>query len=393
MSPPTVDTPASADPKRTGPPMPVMVGAGLSETFADVDRQIKSMVVKANTGAYSKKNQAGNALWNERGTPEGAFPLIKVLQASLGLTGKALEKRRGVDLYDFAVGPTETKTVCKVSLGLDPTKHTDVKKIMLAAIEKFKNAHDPIHKSMWYEKTFSQLDDGTKVFTATEPLQGDGSSYLGVSFEGEDQWDSPSSTFAPFLYDEKNESTYYIKATIDPEARMYLYNNKKGGSEFSKVTESDQVVYPKGGIAVKNTNAVRTLIHSNLYKNTIWRMNSVMQLRGITFKCAQSGTTSAGNPTYTVYPVFNFVVTGTFALVQSDAMEDSGSVLTEKQRDAAIKACVFEGMTAPRASRKAREPLFNLPAKKKAKTSNEKEDADDEDSDTEGLDTDGENSK
>lgn len=391
MPSPVPPTPSSPAQKSVVDAVPPQDG----NLFADVDRQIKGMAVKQNAGAYAKKNQAGNAVWNERGTPEGAFPMVKVPQASLGLTGKAIEKRRGVDLFEFSVSPTETKTVAKVAIGLDPRKHGDVKKIMLAAIDKFKRTHDPIHKSIWYEKTFPHLDDGTKVFNATQALQGDGSDYLNLSFEGEDVWDSPSTTFAPFLYDDDSESLYYIKATIDPDARLYMYNNKKGGSEFTKVTESDQVVYPKGGIAVRNSNAIRTLIHSNLYKNNVWRMNSVMQLRGITFKCAQSSTTKEGYPSYTVYPTFNFVVSGCFVLVQSDnVVESSGSSLTDKQRDAAIRACVFEGLTAPRASRKVRAgPLFNLPAKKKAKTS--KEDGtqgDDEDSDTEELDSDGETS-
>jgi hypothetical protein len=103
-------------------------------------------------------------------------------------------------------------------------------------------------------------------------------------------------------------------------------------------------------------------------------------LTSVILKCAPAGVNKDGVQQHTVYPVFNFIVPTAVVLVEYNPTVDEDGGLTDKQREDATRAILFEGMVAPKAKRKAREPAV-APVFKKQKTG---VDEDEEEFDTEG---------
>lgn len=376
-------------PKANPPPSPLQkMSQSVSSTTAnvsatdgiydDVDRQLSRLTVKARTGGYTKSQCVAFNVWLGRGSPEGSTPAVKVDNATLGMVGKSIEKRRGLDVYQYNAG-SEVISAVKLAIGVDAVSQPKLRELLRGSLKKLVEANDPIVKSRWFEKTFSEtLNDGTKVFRGTTALLTP-EEYLDMSFQEDAVWDSPSATFAPFMFGSDEEETkWYIKSKVSDDAQVYLYTNKKGYTEYAKTTEDGQVVYPKGGVPVKNTNMLKTLLASKLYRDKIWRAKCILKLTGITLKTAASGTTPDGSIVYSVYPVFSFTVPTAVVLVEHDPTNDEEGGLTDKQRDAATRAVLFEGMVSPKRKRKSRDnavaPLFNAPSKKgKAGESDEDE--------------------
>jgi len=357
--------------------------------YEDVQRQLSSLVLRTRKVTWPLKQQAAIFnTWILRSSPEGSTPAVKVTSAGLGMTGSAVNKRHGLDVFQFEVGG-KTQTSVKIAIALDPAEHTKLRTVLVGIFEKFVKEFDPMVKSRWYEKTFSEtLNDGTKVFRGTSALQSP-SEYLDMTFTGDDSWDSPSSTFGPFMFgaDTDQGPKWYVKPKVSEDAYVYLYNNKKGGSEMNRTSEEGQVVYPRGGVPVKNTNMLNTLLNSKLYKEKMWRATAIVKVTGISLKTAQSGTTPEGNPVYSVYPSFSFSIPTAIILVEHDMDGEDESRLSDKQRDAATRAVLFEGMVAPKTKRRAREaqiaPIFNGSSKKhKAVSVQDSE----EDADSDGED-------
>jgi len=228
------------------------------------------------------------------------------------------------------------------------------------------------------------------VFRATQALQSP-EEFLDMTFQEDDVWNSPSSTWAPLLYGPEDDDTkWYIKTKVSEDAQVYLYSNKKGVTEFNKTSEEGQVVYPRGGVPVKNTNMLRTLLSSKLYREKTWRAKCILKLTGVSLKCAPSGTSQDGVQMFSVYPVFTFTIPTAVVLVEHDPASDEDGGLTDKQREAATRAVLFEGMVAPKIKRKSREtaPMFNAPNKKRkaADTEATQESEEEEELDTEGED-------
>lgn len=336
--------------------------------YEDVDRQLSRLTVRARTGGYSKSQAAAFNVWLGRGSPEGSTPAVKVDGAVLGMVGKSLEKRRGLDVYQYNAG-SEVVSAVKLAIGVDAVSQPKLRELLRGSLEKLVEANDPIAKSRWFEKTFSEtLNDGTKVFRGTTALISP-EEYIDMSFQEDAVWDSPSATFAPFMFgSDEDETKWYIKTKVSEDAQVYLYSNKKGFTEYSKTSEDGQVVYPKGGVPVKNTNMLKTLLSSKLYRDKIWRAKCILKLTGITLKCAPSGTTADGSVVNSVYPVFSFTVPTAVVLVEHDPANDEEGGLTDKQREAATRAVLFEGMVSPKRKRKSREsavaPTFSMGAKK-----------------------------
>lgn len=350
--------------------------------YEDVDRQLSKLTVKARTGNYGKSQSAPFNVWLGRGSPEGTTPAVKVDGATLGMVGKSMEKRRGIDVYQYNVG-NDVASAVKLAIGVDAISQPKLRELLRGVLQKLVEVNDPITKSRWFEKTFSEtLNDGTKVYRATTALTSP-QEFVDMSFQGDDVWNSPSATFAPFLFGQHDDDTkWYIKSKISDDAQVYLYTNKKGCTEFSKTSEDGQVVYPKGGVPVRNTNMLKTLLSSKLYREKIWRAKCILKLTGITLKTAVSGTTSEGTPLYSVYPVFSFTVPTAVILVEHDPAVDDDEGLTDKQRDAATRAVLFEGMVSPKRKRKTRDdtnaPLFNSSSKKTKQTESDEDEFDSE---------------
>ena len=375
----------TAPPTTPVPPLPT------EGIYEDVERQLLGLQVKHRTSSWTTKGQtAPYNTWIARGSPEGGTPAVKVEGVSLGMTGKSADKKRGLDIFEYMVGG-ESKTAVKLAIGVDAVTCPKLRALLRGAMENLVKVADPITKSRWYEKTFSDhLTDGTKVFRATSALQSP-EEFLDMSFQEDAVWDSPSSTWAPFLYGpEEDDTKWYIKTKVSEDAQVYLYSNKKGVTEFNKTSEEGQVVYPRGGVPVKNTNMLRTLLSSKLYREKTWRAKCILKLTGITLKCAPSGTNPEGGQMFSMYPVFTFTIPTAVVLVEHDPASDEDGGLTDKQREAATRAVLFEGMVAPKIKRKSREnaPLFNQSGKKRTKV--DTPEAVQESDEEEELDTEGE---
>jgi len=359
--------------------------------YEDVERQLNGMNLKARKpNAMSKREQFQLGTYLERGSPEGPYPAVKVDNARLGMVGKSGENRRGLDVYEFTAG-SETTPVVRLAVGLRQEDQANMRKLMTGVIEKLKGFKDPMTKSIWYQSTFSSLTDGTKVYNSTGGIEHP-SEFLTATLDDEFVWDSPSGTWAPFLYGEEPESTWYIKPRLEADAQVYLYTNtKKGCVEIQKTSEEGQVVYPKGGVPVKNTNMLKTLLSSKLYSEKMWQAKCIVKLTSINLRCSPAGSSAEGGQKYCVYPVFNFSVPTAVVLVEYDPSSEDVGGITDKQRMMATRSVLFEGLVAPKPKRKAREttnaPVFNK-AKKHKKNSVEVDLEDEEEE--EELDTDGE---
>jgi len=358
---------------------PVRDQANTEGIYEDVPRQLSRLSIKTRTSTWQSKNQtAAFNVWLQRGSPEGSTPAVKVDGATLGMVGKSQEKRRGLDVYQYNAG-SEVVAAVKLAIGVDAVTQPKLRELLVGALKQLVDMNDPIAKSRWFEKTFSEtLTDGTKVFRGTSALTTP-TEFIDMSLQEDAVWDSPSATFAPFLYGPEDDDTkWYIKTKVKEDAQVYLYTNKKGFTEFPRTSEDGQVVYPKGGVPVKNTNMLKTLLSSKLYREKVWRAKCILKLTGISLKCASSGTNSDGTVVYSVYPVFSFTVPTAVVLVEHDSSCDDDGGLTDKQREIATRAVLFEGMVSPKRKRKTREtataPMFNTPGGKKPKSTESDED-------------------
>ena len=302
------------------------------------------------------------------------MPAVKVDSVSLGMVGRSGDKSFGLEAYQFEAGGKMHPRV-KIAIGVNPVGQSKLRDLCKGTLDKLAGAYDPQSKSMWYEKTFSQtLNDGTKVFRGTRGIA-DPPSFADMMFTGDQSYSSPASTFAPFLYgDEEDENNrWYTDVRVRDDVTVYLYSKKKGGHEFKKTSEDGEVVYPSGGVPVKNIPMLKRLLSSTLYRDKTWKAKMVLQMTGISMKTGQSGETPQGNPIHSVYPEFHFSVPTAIVLVEEDPTDEDSSCLSEKQREAATRAVLFEGMTAPKNKRRPRDVLIgsqtptNTPRKKQKK--------------------------
>lgn len=345
--------------------------APTAEGIYDVTRQLQGLVVKPRKAGYGSKTAIAFNAWLAKGAPEGALPTVVVRGAVMGSVGKSSEHRRGFDQHDFAIGGNVT-TSTRVALGLSSEDQPNLKELVRGAFDKFLAARNPVTRSKFYQDSFpDRIVDGTQVFTATQAMLNP-QEYVDMEFTDEDnRWDSPSRTWGSFLFGEADDdSMWYTKARINDDSVIYMYTNKMKQLQTTK--EGGQVVYPRGGIEVKNAGVLRTLLNSDLYKNKHWRVHSTVSLTGLELKCGQVGETSAGHPRYAVAPVFSFKCSGAIMLMEHDQAADEGG-LTADQRASAQMAAVFEGMTAPSRKRKIKDqvatqnavaPTFNASMKR-----------------------------
>jgi hypothetical protein len=340
------------------------------------------MTIKQRNSKGPKGKKTDDVTFNaylKRGSPEGYCPAVKVTGATLGSIGKHEDRRRGIDVYEYTAG-SEKKVGVKIALGLSKEDQKAMGELIRGVIDKLRETKDPMTKSIWYQEHFVSLTDGTKVFNATHDMTvPEGFSELVL--DGGAYHESPCKTWGPFLYGDDEEYRWYTKANVEEDVTVYMYNPKKGGIEYPKTTEEGQVVYPKGGVQVKNSNVLRTLLGSKLYTENQWRATCVARLTSVQLVCAEAGMSPDGVQKYAVSPRFAFRVPTSIVLVKYEPSPDEIG-LTDKQREDATRAALFKGMSAPKQKRKAREPAV-APVFKKSKEA-EEEDEEDE------LNTDGE---
>ena len=81
--------------------------------------------------------------------------------------------------------------------------------------------------------------------------------------------------------------------------------------------------------------------------------------------------------------MFHFSTSSPIVLVEHTPSDEDNGGLTDKQREDAAHAVLFEGMVAPKKKRKTRDTPVTAPVFKKQREAEEEEDEED-------LDTDGE---
>lgn len=333
------------------------------EGMYDVENQVKGVRFSVQTGIGGPSRKCFTP-WLASDAPEGRFPTVLVSGAPLANVGKAGENKRGIAVYEFAVAG-QTKHSSRIALMMDPESQLELRSLLTLLVSKLSEAYSPIHKSTWYQDSFPALTDGTKVFTATSGLQAP-ENFVNMTFEDdENKWDSPSKTWAPFMYgSDVTAGRWYPRIKIGTGTQVHMFNTKN--KAYGRVTEDGHNVYPgSAGVTTDNANILRTMLGSEHYQRKQWTARTMIQVTGVEFKCGQVGVTAEGNPRYGISPVFHLRTIGPMALQEVSLTTEAGGI-TEEQRVSAMTAVIFKDLPTPTRKRKSRDaaPLFNHPKKK-----------------------------
>lgn len=297
--------------------------------------------------------------------PEGASPVLSVTDCTLGRIGKSEEGRRGFGVY--TKGPSQ---FTRLALGVGKSNEY-VGKYLERVIQCLVASHHP-NRDRWYQESFPELTNGTKVHFAGAPLLNP-SSFNSVAFDQsyEHVWDEPARTWGPMISGDDEDYRWYISARVDPDSKIFLYDPKKN-KPFGKVNEGSLEVYSKDGVDTSNANVLRAFLDSKVYRQKTWRVRCLLRLTSVEFRCAPITSVTEGEQRYVVYPTFSFATYGPIVLMETDP-ETTGSMVTDDQREDAAFAAVFGGLVAPSRKRKSRKtttdtqnaPVFNMVKKSK----------------------------
>lgn len=348
--------------KRTPPPV-----IEQSE-FLGIQKQLDVLKFNASDTRDSNDTKVFN-LGLARVSPQGRFPIALVSGAGLATTGRREDAKRGINVIRYG----NDRSFTKVALRFDRSSQEDLRRLCRGIIEKWKKAYDTTTRNKWYQDSFASLTDGTKVFTACEPIN-DPSMYAGMMLTDPDLFDSPGRTFGPFLYSDDEDASWYCDMGVDEgyaggdrgpasDYRLYLYTEK--GQLVGDKEEDGVPVYKKDGIPVKNHKMLGNLVDSKLYKNQRRVCNAMVQITRLTWKCCkdESGTLR-------LVPIFRMRVTESMAMIASEETGERSGI-TPEQRSSIINAIVFKNLAMPSGFGKRKRakggvaPTFNL---KRSKT-------------------------
>jgi len=283
------------------------------------------------------------------GSIDGYFPTTPLKGCTLASNGKKGTDTRGFKIVDFVMKKGGAKgQFLSLALGV-PKEGQWMSDIIKGSIDRFVAEYDPIKKSAWYQKTFPQLDDGTKVFTATAALQSP-DQFQYMTIEGEGEWDSPQKTWGPFVYGSDDDTKMYINLSVD-ETRHVVRCFDEKMKKMSKKEVGTVMMYPKDGIALSNTTQLKLFLESEFYTKKRWTARVMARITRVVFRCGQVGVhASTDNPIYGVYPVFKFKTDSDVALIESS---NTGSgMLDEDTLDVAKNLLLYEGLPMPTKKRK-----------------------------------------
>ena len=267
------------------------------DNVLELEAQTKDIGFKVQT------REGNNAKFyvNCRGSPMGSQPVVKVNFAKLPQSGA--EKIRGVN--PIYIKKTK-KTFKKIKLGITYETAPDVVDLCRSVLKAWERDYNPISRSMWYQKTFG-FEDGTQVYGATIGITTP-TAWTDMNIEG-DQFNSPGQTFAPALYGTATDATWYIDSSI-PEAYedakvatnpfLYLYDDN--GKKIKTRNCEGKVIYPTGGIELKDNVKLKELVRSEFYTGMTFRARCCLSLTSLEWKCG----TDTNSGKRVIYPCFNF---------------------------------------------------------------------------------------
>jgi hypothetical protein len=287
------------------------------------------------------------------GSIDGFFPTTPLKGCTLASNGKKGTDTRGFRIVDFVMKNGGTKCqFLSLALGV-PKEGQWMSDIIKGSIQRFVEAYDPIKRSSWYQKTFPDLDDGTKVFTATAALQSH-DQFQYMELQGEEEWDSPKNTWGPFVYGSDKETKMYINLSVDDTRHVIRCFDEKMKKMPKKETNS-VVMYPKDGIALSNSTQLRLFLESEFYTKKRWTARVMARITRVVFRCGQVGVhAGTTNPVYGIYPVFKFKTDSDIALIESSNL--GSGTLDEDTLDVAKNLLLYEGLPMPTKKRKRAAP-------------------------------------
>jgi hypothetical protein len=287
------------------------------------------------------------------GSVDGYFPVTTLKGCTLASNGKKGTDSRGFKVVDFVMKSGGAKgQFLSLALGV-PKEGQWMSDLIKGSIDRFVDLYDPIKKSSWYQATFPQLDDGTKVFTATAALQSP-EQFQYMTIEGEGEWDSPQKTWGPFVYGSDDDTKMYINLSVE-ETRYVIRCFDEKMKKMGKKEPDSVVVYPKDGVALANATQLKLFLESEFYKKTRWTARVMARITRVVFKCGQTGThAGTDNPTYGIYPVFKYKTDSDVALIESSNI--GSGMLDEDTLDVARNLLLYEGLPMPTKKRKRAAP-------------------------------------
>ena len=310
------------------------------------NEQMMSADVQTSNMSFIQGKKNGNVFYVRiRDGPMGTTPMAMVRGCSLPPIGKATDNRRGIRTFESSHGDVFSK----LKLRFDESTASGVFDLCRKTLENWKNIYDPVRRSAWYQKTFN-FSDGTKVHNATMGIEtpelfGD------FKFEGVDEFDAPSATFAPALYGGNGDPWYHacgiptarpdsIDEKMINDSQLYLYD--EAGKRIKSKTSDGVLVYPAGGIPLTDTAALEVLGKSTFFKEGRWVCRTTIQLTSITWKTSVDIVTG-----YRVlYPIFSIKTSGSIVM-QKTVYELAEGVIPVDQRLSVLDSLLFEGMDAP----------------------------------------------
>lgn len=313
-----------------------------------VDPQCNKLAFKPsahNSKVFDIRNKNG---------PLGWSPTVMTNFCPLPPNGKKGEELRGIVSYPTRVGGG---TFSKLKLVFTDETAGDVIKMCLKTLEAWKDAYDPVRKSMWYQTTFGLLD-GTQVHLATGAIVNP-EIYNSYVFPGVDRYNAPSETFFNALYGDEENAPWYETVGI-PVASPGAYNENdinsavlvfrgEDGKHIKTKLGQDCPSIPNSGVPLTDVDTIRKIEQSKWYKESRWQCKTAIQLRSLEWKISTDSTSGDR----VLYPIFHLKTNGSIVFQRTEYTLPEGVVPVE-QRAAVLNAALFEGMEAPPVKKRKR---------------------------------------
>ena len=308
------------------------------------------------------------------GSIDGFYPKSFTDKCTLGSNGPKDSGSRGFRVVDYTLKSGGAKgQFLSLSLGIGREGQC-ISDMMSGCIDRFVQMH-PTSETAWYQSTFPELDDGTKVFLATKCLNNP-KEYQYMTVEGEGQWDSPQKTWGPFVYGSDDEVRMYVNLSVEQTVHVLkCFDEKK--KKMSKKEHNSVVVYPRDGIPLSNFTQLKPFLDSEFYKKTRWTARVLARISRVVFKCGIVGRhPTSENAIYGIYPVFKFKTESDILLTETTSV--MSNMLDEDTLEVARNLVLYEGLPMPTKKRKratAVKKIFGAPAVHDVDSDEEKNDA------------------
>ena len=292
-------------------------------------------------------------------SPISNFPVVRLQNLVPAIVGG--KKTYGkVQQRGFALTRRPAYDILSLRVGV-PYENAALRDALMPIWEKTIKSFNPVNKSMTYQQWFAPLDDGTKVFKATQALSDlQMNSYNDVVDDSDDfAFSVPDRTFNQYLQQDADVGTFWFlnlrfPSTQTSSARFFDTHN----NEYTAQRTNN--AYNKGGLNLTDYDAVEKLLESDFYTKKTWTIGLVVQMRGVTLRLGQKHE----NPC--VYPIFN-LSPGTVVHFQEVVLDGKEPIAPEEAHNLE-QALVLEGMKGVGRKRKKIAAPVKTEKPKKSKT-------------------------